>query len=62
MDLLNQNVVANEHKLEELYREMCRVCLQIADGKNHLFTMQFPCDSSELIIFLRRISELKVIA
>lgn len=56
MDVLREQGII----LENFYRKMCRICLQISDEMNQLFTMQFPSDSSELIIFLRRICELKV--
>lgn len=56
MDVLRENGII----LENFYRKMCRICLQISDEMNQLFTMQFPSDSSELIIFLRKICELTV--
>lgn len=54
---LNKN---NEKNLEEFYHEMCRICLQISEQMNHLFSMQFSTDFSDVIVFLRRITELKV--
>lgn len=60
MDLIKRNI-SNDTNLEIFFQKMCRVCLEISHGMNHKFTMKILNESSELIIFLRKICELKII-
>lgn len=51
----------NEYALKKSNEKMCRICLHISEGMNCLFSMQFAdISSSDVITFLRRITELKV--
>lgn len=59
MNVEHENTAARECNFE-FTQKMCRICLQTYQEMNHLFSLQFPTDLSEVVVFLRRITELKV--
>lgn len=47
------------HDVEQVNKK-CRICLQFSKEMNNIFTMQFPRNSLNVIVFLRQITGLEV--